>query len=241
MPFIQKANDEKNPISGKIYWGLSSAQTPKQLVIMCHGFRNNCQQMYRFGGSWAGALPNAAFVAPNAPFRRISGLWGLAKYLPVKIKADGFVWYQINGTIISADVPGVGIAAEILNKFIDTELSAFSLPMDACALVGHSQGAVIALSAGLRRPVAPKAIIAVSGAMLDCDALAKEISNRSPTLLIHSEEDTIISVKAARKVEETLRVLGVPVKAVYRKNVVHGDLDDFIQVTCTNFLADAFT
>lgn len=241
MGDIKKVHDGVTPIVDKIYWGRSAAEAPEQLVIFCHGFRNNGRQMYEFASAWADALPNAAFVAPTAPFRRISGLWGLGKYLPVKFNGDGFVWYQINDTLISASVPGVGIAADILNQFIDSELRAFSLSMDACALVGFSQGGVIALSAGLRRPIAPKAIIAISGAMLDCDALSKEIANRSPVLLVHSKDDKIIPIEAAVKVEATLGDLGVPVKVIYRENTLHEQLDNFISVTCTNFLVQAFS
>jgi phospholipase/carboxylesterase len=58
---------------------------------------------------------------------------------------------------------GVNQAAPALQAYLDAELQRRQLPPSALALVGFSQGTMMALHAGLRRPVAPAAIVGYSG------------------------------------------------------------------------------
>ena len=116
---------------------------------------------------------------------------------------------------------GLRAAAGILDRFIDSELAAAALPPDAYALAGFSQGAMMALFAGLRRPVAPRAIIAFSGSLLYPAALKGEIRNHAPVLLIHGEADDVVPAAKSREAERSLREIGVPVEALFRPAVGH--------------------
>ena len=61
---------------------------------------------------------------------------------------------------------GVNKAAPLLNRFLDAELARHKLPPSALALVGFSQGTMMALHVGLRRAVAPAAIVGYSGLLV---------------------------------------------------------------------------
>ena len=63
-------------------------------------------------------------------------------------------------------------AAGFLDAFIDAELARLGLPAEAYALMGFSQGAMTVLFTGLRRAVAPRAILAFSGALVAPERLA---------------------------------------------------------------------
>jgi phospholipase/carboxylesterase len=58
---------------------------------------------------------------------------------------------------------GVNQAAPSLDAFLDAELARHGLPAHRLALVGFSQGTMMALHVGLRRSVPPAAIVGFSG------------------------------------------------------------------------------
>ncbi|RYJ03353.1 MAG: phospholipase, partial [Acetobacteraceae bacterium] len=113
-------------------------------------------------------------------------------------------------------------AAAQLEAFLEAELARLGLPGSALALVGFSQGCMMALYAGLRRQAAPAAILGYSGALLAAEALAGEIACRPPVLLVHGEADEVVPVAASRAAEATLRAAGVPVESLYRPGLAHG-------------------
>src|SRR6185503_15065186 len=92
---------------------------------------------------------------------------------------------------------GARKAAPVLDKFLDAELARRKLPPQALALVGFSQGTMMALHVGLRRAVPPAAIVGYSGVFVlpenaEPQAVAPEIKSRPPILLIHGDQDELI-------------------------------------------------
>ena len=61
---------------------------------------------------------------------------------------------------------GVNDAAPGLDRFLDAELRATALTAIALALVGFSQGTMMALHVGLRRAGRPRAIVGYSGMLI---------------------------------------------------------------------------
>src|SRR5205823_12784594 len=94
---------------------------------------------------------------------------------------------------------GVNQAAPMLNRFLDAELGRRQLPPAALALVGFSQGTMMALHVGLRRAVAPAAIVGYSGLLVEpppaqAEKFAAAIKSRPPVLLVHGDRDELIPV-----------------------------------------------
>jgi phospholipase/carboxylesterase len=81
------------------------------------------------------------------------------------------------------------------------------------------------LFTGLRRPVAPRAILAFSGALIAPETLEAELRNKAPVLLVHGEADGQVPVQRSRDAEAALLAAGVPVEALYIPNLEHG-IDD---------------
>jgi phospholipase/carboxylesterase len=73
--------------------------------------------------------------------------------------------------------------------------------------------------------VAPRAILAFSGALIAPETLAAELANRAPVLLVHGEADEAVPVSRSHDAEAALEAAGVPVDAHYIPRLGHG-IDD---------------
>lgn len=189
--------------------GPRSGGPAKQLVVLLHGLGADGQDLMDLGTHWAEALPDAAFVAPDAPQACDMGPYGRQ-------------WFSLQDRSPAIMAAGAQAARGALDGFLDAELARLGLPGSALALAGFSQGCMMALHAGLRRAVPPAAILGYSGALLAPAALAAEITCRPPVLLVHGEADDIVPVQATRMAESALREAGVPVEAQYRPGLAHG-------------------
>src|SRR4029077_20356611 len=114
-----------------------------------------------------------------------------------------------------------------LERFLDAELARHKLPPQALALVGFSQGTMMALHSGLRRAVPPAAIVGYSGIFVlpdkaKPDAVLGEIKSRPPVLLIHGAEDDLIPAPALFQSAQALSALEVPVEWHLSEGVGHG-------------------
>jgi phospholipase/carboxylesterase len=190
-------------------WGPASKGAPKQLVVLCHGLGADGYDLIDLAPTWANALPDAAFVAPNAPEA-------------CDLAPMGRQWWSAVDRSPPVVEAGVRRAATFLNPFLDAELARLGLPADAYALMGFSQGAMTVLFTGLRRATAPRAILAFSGALIAPDSLAAELTHRPPVLLVHGEADEVVPVERSHDAEAALRAAGVPVEAAYIPRLGHG-------------------
>ncbi len=193
-------------------WGPASKGAPKQLVVLCHGLGADGHDLIDLAPTWANALPDAIFAAPDAPDRCDLG-------------PTGRQWWSVADRSPPVVEAGVRRAATFLNPFLDAELTRLGLPPGAYALMGFSQGAMTALFTGLRRATAPRAILAFSGALIAPDSLPAELTHCPPVLLVHGEADEVVPVERSREAEAALRAAGVPVEATYVPRLGHG-IDD---------------
>jgi phospholipase/carboxylesterase len=192
-------------------WGPASKDTPRQLVVLCHGVGADGHDLIDLAPSWGHALPDALFVSVDAPFIHDSGF--------------GRQWWSVADRTPSVMEAGARRAAEFLHRFIDAELKRLNLPADAYALMGFSQGAMTVLFTGLRHVPPPRAILAFSGALIAPETLAAEQTGHPPVLLVHGEADETVPASRSRDAEAALRAAGVPVEATYVPRLAHG-IDD---------------
>jgi phospholipase/carboxylesterase len=184
--------------------------TPQQLVIFLHGYGADGNDLIGLGREWARLLPHAAFVSPHAPEALPGGYFG------------GRQWFALDTRSEREWEEGVRRAGPALKAFIVAEAERAKLPMSAVALVGFSQGTMMALQAGLRLAVAPAAIVGFSGHLAGASRLAAEIKSKPPVLLIHGADDEVIPVEAIHHARMALAAAGVPVEWHVRPGLGHG-------------------
>ncbi|MGO9171859.1 MAG: alpha/beta hydrolase [Rhodomicrobium sp.] len=183
---------------------------PQQLVIFLHGYGADGNDLIGLGREWARLLPNAAFVSPHAPEGLPGGFFG------------GRQWFGLDTRSEREWEEGVRRAQPALEAFILAEAARVKLPMSAVALVGFSQGTMMALQTGLRLAEAPAAIVGFSGHLAGAMRLASEIKCKPPVLLIHGADDDVIPVQAIHHARIALAAAGVPVEWHIRPGLGHG-------------------
>jgi phospholipase/carboxylesterase len=199
------------PTLEAIHWGPASKAKPRQLIILCHGLGADAYDLIDLAPAWQHACPDALFASVHAPFQHDSGF--------------GRQWWSVADRSPPVTEAGVRAAAPYLHGFIDAELKRLELPADGYAIMGFSQGAMISLFTGLRRPSAPRAILAFSGALIAPETLPAELANHAPVLLVHGEADEAVPVSRSHEAEAVLIAAKVPVDAHYVPRLGHG-IDD---------------
>jgi phospholipase/carboxylesterase len=186
----------------------------RQLVVFLHGYGANGNDLIEIGRAWQQFLPQAAFVSPHAPE-------------PCGQAPVGRQWFALTFRDENERWIGANKAAPLLQHFLDAELDRHKLPPSALALVGFSQGTMMALHVGLRRATAPAAIVGYSGLLVlppdgNLEAFAAEIKSRPPVLLIHGDRDDLIPPEALFQATQNLAALGVPVEWHLSAGIGHG-------------------
>jgi phospholipase/carboxylesterase len=188
--------------------------TAKKLVVFLRGYGADGNDLIELGRVWQPLLPDAAFVSPHAPE-------------PCAGAPMGRQWFELTFRNPDERWRGVNAAGPILDRFLDAELARRKLPATALALVGFSQGTMMALHVGLRRAKPPAAIIGYSGLLVlpegaEAKSIAPQIKSRPPVLLVHGDRDEVIPVQALLQATQDLAELEVPAEWHISSGIGHG-------------------
>lgn len=185
----------------------------RQLVVFLHGFGADGNDLIEIGRQWRAFLPDADFVAPHAPER-------------CAMSPAGRQWFPLFTRDPDERWRGVVAARPALDAFLDAELARRGLDERSLALVGFSQGTMMALHTGLRRRVAPRAILGYSGIhVLGQEAPGAGRPPQDPppaVLLVHGEEDDLIPAEALMLSAGSLADIDVPTQWHMSAGLGHG-------------------
>ncbi len=186
----------------------------RQLVIFLHGYGADGNDLIELGRVWQDLMPDAAFVSPHAPDRCAQAPTG-RQWFPLTMRENNERWV------------GVNKAAPVLDRFIDDELKRTNVPPSALALVGFSQGTMMALHVGLRRAAPPAAIVGYSGIFVlpdgsGSEAVKGDIRGRPPILLVHGARDDLIPAQALFLSAQSLAAIDIPTEWHLSPAVGHG-------------------
>ena len=193
-----------------------SGTAPDSVVLFLHGLGDSGSGgLLEIGRIWQRVLPSTEFLCPDAPFA----------FDMAPPDFGGRQWFSLREFTRQSVEEGVKTAAPILGSYIDEVLAARNLKSARLALVGFSQGTMMALDVALRRAEPVAAVIGYSG-MLGSGEIART-ENRSfpPILLIHGTADEVVPFTAMTETERMLKIYGTNAKTLACPGLGHS-IDD---------------
>ena len=188
----------------------------KSLVVFVHGYGANGADLLDIGDVLAPHLPDTAFVAPDAA-DRIPGA------------PSGYQWFPIprfDGSSEAQATAGLQRSVQDLNAFLDQRLAYEGLGPEALALVGFSQGAMMSLEVAPRRAVAPAAVVAISGRLIQPERLKAEVTARPPVLIMHGDQDQVVAFEEMALAADALVAAGFDTYGHVMQGMGHGISQD---------------
>ena len=200
----------------------------RSLVVLLHGFGSNGAAMLGLAKTLSIALPDAAFLAPDAPD-------------PAPGRPCGRMWFTIpelgGSSAIEADLR-LQASARQLDAFLDDQLAAHGLPASAMALLGFSQGAGMAYEVAPRRRDQLAGVVAIAGRMKRKDTLAAEARSKPPFLILSGAEDNLLTDDETAQTRTALSQVSIPAMRIIMAGVGHSVSDDGL-ATASDFLKSA--
>ncbi len=189
---------------------------PEALVVILHGVGSSAASMQPLVQALATAAPNLAVAAPDGTDRFDMG--------PV-----GRQWFSVRGVTEANRAGRVDECIPAISALVDTIHKPLGLPAERVALVGFSQGAIIALQiAATREP--PAAVVAFAGRL--ATQITSDPVRKPPILFSHGAQDAVIPEHEARHALQAFAAAGFPVELRVRPDQGHGidatQVDDMI-------------
>ena len=202
---------------------------PNALILVLHGLGADAADLQPLADHFAASLPSARVISLDAPHRFDGAGAGAPGF--------GRQWFSIAG-VTDANRDGRIVAAlPALEAMISAELADAGLTRDRLALVGFSQGAMMALAAAVSAD--PPAFVAAIAGRLSVP-IAPSQSRAPCVLLAHGDVDPVVPVRGSREAESALKAAGIAVTSFVEAGIGHWISDDEEQAV-TGFLRASLT
>tara|TARA_B100001113_G_scaffold318292_1_gene286228 strand:- start:297 stop:947 length:651 start_codon:yes stop_codon:yes gene_type:complete len=152
----------------------------KHAIILLHGYGGDGKDISMLTLNWRRYLPNTVFLCPNA-------------HESCSINPMGFQWFDLTKDDPSYILEQSKKAEFKLNQFIEEVKKKYRLENTKICLSGFSQGCMMSINLGLTADDAFSCIIGFSGKIIDQQDLKLRKKNSTNVLLIHGDDDEIVS------------------------------------------------
>ena len=149
-------------------------------IVLLHGYGGDGKDISMLTLNWKKHMPNTIFICPNG-------------HEPCAINPSGYQWFDLTKDNSDYILEESLKAEHKLNKFLDEVKEEFKLNNDKISLSGFSQGCMISINVGLTSKKKYNCIIGFSGKIINPYDLKIRKKNSTDILLIHGEQDDIVS------------------------------------------------
>jgi phospholipase/carboxylesterase len=166
----------------------------KQLLILLHGVGARSSDLVPLAHQFRNVFPNAAFLIPDGIARFDDGG-------PIDGGDNRRQCFSIRGVTEENRVARVAEAMPALHDLVRHAQDRFKILQSDTALVGFSQGAIMALEFSVAHDGHVGRVVAFSGRFAKLPDMAPELTTLH---LLHGEEDPVIPVEHAQAAYERL-------------------------------------
>ncbi|HEX7454504.1 MAG TPA: esterase [Gallionella sp.] len=167
---------------------LPETGTVKQLFILLHGVGSKPSDLVPLANKLKAAFPSAAFLLPEGTY-------------PFDGGGSGRQWFSISGVTEENRISRVAEAMPGLHALVKQAQDRFNVLQSDTALVGFSQGAIMALEFSIVHDGGVGRVLAFSGRFAKLPEKAPELTTFH---LLHGESDPVIPVAHAQDAFERL-------------------------------------
>jgi phospholipase/carboxylesterase len=164
---------------------------PQQLLVLLHGVGSDAANLAPLAGILRAQFPQAAVLVPNG-------------FEPFDMATGGRQWFSVRGVTEANRPERVQAALPRLIEWVHAAQARLRVGTAATALVGFSQGSIMALEAVAREDGLAGRVLAFSGRYASLPAQAPQ---QTTLHLLHGAADPVMPVSLARAAFEHLAEL----------------------------------
>ncbi len=177
-------------------------------VVLLHGYGGDGKDISMLTLNWKKHLPNTIFICPNG-------------HEKCSINPSGYQWFDLTKEDPEYILEQSLNAEKKLNRFLIEVKKEFNLDNNKICLSGFSQGCMMAINIGLTAEENYNCIVGFSGKIVNPDNLKTRKRNSTNTLLIHGDQDEIVSPTYLLEAKDFLLRERVNVESHLIKNCGH--------------------
>ena len=177
-------------------------------VVLLHGYGGDGRDISMLTLNWKKHLPNTIFICPNG-------------HEKCPINPSGYQWFDLTKEDPEYILEQSLNAEKKLNKFLMEVKNEFKLNNNQICLSGFSQGCMMAINIGLTSDENYSCIVGFSGKIVNPNNLKTWKRNSTNTLLIHGDQDEIVSPTHLLEAKDFLLREKVNVESHLIKNCGH--------------------
>ncbi len=152
----------------------------KNAVILLHGYGGDGKDISLLTLNWKRFLKNTVFLCPNA-------------HEKCEINPMGYQWFDLSKDDEQYILEKSLNAENIINTFVDEVKNKYNLLNKNIVLSGFSQGCMMSINVGVTSKEEFNSIVGFSGKIINKDNLQSRLKSKSKILLIHGDQDDIVS------------------------------------------------
>ena len=152
----------------------------KNAVILLHGYGGDGKDISLLTLNWKRFLKNTVFLCPNG-------------HETCEINPAGFQWFDLSKDDDEYILEKSLKAENVIKSFIEEVKDKYGLSNNKIVLSGFSQGCMMSINVGVTSEDEFNCIVGFSGKIINKDNLQHRLKNKGKILLIHGDQDEIVS------------------------------------------------
>ena len=180
----------------------------KNAIILLHGYGGDGEDISTLSLNWKRVMPNTLFICPNG-------------HEICEINPSGYQWFDLTKDDPDYILDQSIKAEKKINQFLSEVKDQYKLQNNKICLSGFSQGCMMSINVGLTSKEKYNCIVGFSGKIININNLKDRKKNSTDTLLIHGDQDEIVSPTYLLEAKDFLLRENVCIETHLIKNTGH--------------------